>query len=104
MASHPASSSAVPIQSNALTSYACTTRRKQQLTRTSTSLNETWANRKECITLSAELDGVLRVHDVQGGLGDRIGHRSGEPAPLDELGIAGSARDVDDFLLGSLFE
>ena len=49
------------------------------------SVNETRTDRKECVTLSTELDGVVRVNKVQGSLGDSIGDRSGVPALFDKL-------------------
>jgi hypothetical protein len=95
----------VSINSSTLVKRTRGAQRKQRLTGLAdTSVNETWADRKECVTLSAELNSVLRVDEVQGSLGDSIGHRSGVSGLLDELGITGSARDVDDLLLSSLFD
>jgi len=79
------------INSSTLVKYTHGAWGKQQLTGAGTSVNETWADRKECITLPTELNGVLRVDEVQGSLRDSIGHSSGVSGLLDELGITGGA-------------
>ena len=98
------SSSAVPIKSRTLVNHTYGPWRKQRLTRTIDNVDETGADRKECVTPSAELNSVLRVNEVQGCLGDSVGYRRGVSRLLNEPGIAGSARDVDDFLLSALFD
>ena len=91
----------MPVKSNTLADRIRRTRKEWQFTGTGTSFNETWADGKECITLSTELSGVLRINEVQSSLGDPIGHRSGVFGLLDEFGITSSARDVYDLLLGA---
>lgn len=70
---------------------------------TCTSVDETWAYRKERVAPSTELGGVFRVNEVQGGLRNPIGRRSDISGLLDELGITSSARDINNLLLSTLF-
>ena len=51
------------------------------------------------MTLPTEPNGVFRVNLVQGSLGDPVSHGTGVSGPLNELGAAGSARDVYDLLI-----
>ena len=100
------SSSAVPINSRTLVdrTYGAWSKRRLTGTIDNRDVNEAGADSKECVTPSTELNSVLRVNEVQGCLGDSVGHRGGPSKLLNEPGITGSARDVDNLLLGTLFD
>ena len=74
------------------------------LTDASLSVDEARTYCKECVTLPAELCAVFRVDEVQGGLGNTVGHSGGVSGLLNEFEIAPTSRDVDNLLLGTLFD